>query len=137
MASRPAASGPMSEAVLFQDALVTVSNARMIVRQKTTYAMANITSVREFVEPKPIGVLLCGFLLLVSGFACARQADIPGGWVVCLLGLTMVVWFLVMKPKHWVRIATSGSEVNAVWSTNPQWTKRVVEAINAAMIARG
>jgi hypothetical protein len=57
-----------------------------LLQPHTTYAMANITSVREFVEPNPVGVLLCGFLLLCSGFACVKVADIGGGWIVALLG---------------------------------------------------
>lgn len=126
-----------AETVLLQDGAVTVSNTRVIVQPHTTYAMANITSVREFVDPKPVGVLLCGFLLLCSGFACVQVAEMGAGWVVTLMGAALVVWFLVMKPKHWVRIGTAGAEANALWSHDAQWIRRVVEAINSAMIARG
>jgi hypothetical protein len=55
-----AASVP-EERVLFHDATVTVTNVRAIVRQKTTYAMSNVTSVRELVEQRP-PALVCSSL---------------------------------------------------------------------------
>src|SRR5580692_2276917 len=68
---------PAAEMVLFQDHLVTVTNMRAIL-PGVTYAMANITSVREFVEPKPVALVLVGLMALVLGAVCF-SADVGTG----------------------------------------------------------
>jgi hypothetical protein len=134
------ATSPAEERVLFEDQTVKVTNVRAIIQQKTTYAMANVTSVKEFVEPKPAGVALLGLCLIALGLTCveikvADSADV--GWVGTGLGTLLLVFFFFTKPKYWVRIGTAGAEANAVWSHNADWTRKVVGAINSAIVTRG
>jgi hypothetical protein len=129
-----------AETVLFQDSLVTVTTTRVIVRGEVTYAMANLTSVRAFVQKKPLAVLFGGLLLIVLGACCigARVAHSRSmGIIVTSVGIALVIAYLYLfKAKYWVRIGTAGAETNAIWSDDPTWTRGVVEAVNQAIVAR-
>jgi hypothetical protein len=127
---------PQGEVVLFQDATVTVTNMRAIV-PGVTYAMANVTSVREFIEPRPRVLVLMGLFLLASGLCCVAANAGTVGWTENVMGAALVGIYAILKPKYWVRIGTSGAEANAIWSNDPSWTRSVVAAINGAMVARG
>lgn len=132
---RPVEPGPGSiERVLFQDALVTVTTARVQVQQ-TTYPTLNITSVRELVEPRPVSVLALGGCLLIMGLLCASFETVLLG--MSGLGLVIIVAYFAIPPKYWVRIGTAGAETNAVFSKDPAWTRAVVAAINEAIVVRG
>jgi hypothetical protein len=139
IAVRPPAT-PGDERILFKDETVTVTNVRAIVQKNTTYAMANITSVREFVEPRPAGIALCGLFLIAVGMLCLHGNNGDSallGWLGSGMGLLMVAAFLLSKPKYWVRIGTAGAGANAIFSNDPQWTRNVVSAINSAIVTRG
>jgi Family of unknown function (DUF6232) len=125
---------------LFEDETVKVTNVRAIIQQNTTYAMANVTSVKEFIEPRPPAVALLGLCLIALGVFCvqikvADSADM--GWVGTALGVLLMIFFFFTKPNYWVRIGTAGAEANAVWSHNADWTRKVVSAINSAIVTRG
>ena len=122
------------EQPLFADNVVTVTRTRAIIAG-TTYAMANITSVRTFIEPRPVAVITLGALLMVCGFGLAMV--LAEAWAVFGIGLLIAVLWFFIKPKHWVRIATAGVESNAAFSHDPVWTAAVVGAINHAIISRG
>lgn len=127
------------ERVLFQDgAIVTITTARAIM-MGTTYAMANITSVRAFEEkPTPGLRALIGLAFFMGGALATMSGGGAFGWGLMLIGAGLGVWwYLTKKSKHWVRIGTAGAENNAVCSHDRQWTNRVVTAVNDAIIARG
>ena len=130
-----------AERVLFEDSAVTVTNVRVLVNATgTTFATANITSVREFVEPRPPGLALLGFMATTLGIFCVgvQVADSASvGWVVGAVGVLCLLLYTATKPKHWVRVATAGTESNAIWSHDPLWTRTVVGAVNDAIVARG
>jgi hypothetical protein len=127
------------ERVIFQDDTITVTNVRAVVRQKTTYAMSNITSVREFVEPRPTVLLLLGICFLLLGFACISGPEIVSTLAILGLvaGAVLGLLYFLLKPKLCVRIGTAGAETNAIWSHDAAWTRKVVEAINNAIVSRG
>lgn len=122
------------EVGFFSDQVVTVTSARAVIAG-TTYAMANITSVRTFVEPRQIGILILGLLLLLVGVAIGLGNAY--GALFMALGVIMIAGYAFSKPKHWVRIATAGVESNAVYSADPNWSAAVVAAINNAIVSRG
>jgi hypothetical protein len=130
------ATAPREERVLLQNDLVTVTSARVVVRQKTTYALANITSVSEFIEPRPAAVALMALLLATMGLFCVGFSGTVGG-VELALGAVLLVVFFLIQPKHWVRLGTAGAEQNAVWSHDALWTREVVSAITHAMAGGG
>jgi hypothetical protein len=125
------------ERVMYQDQTVTVTTARAIVAG-VTYAMANITSVRQFAEPADTSAaIVLGVLAVIFGGVMALLES----YFMCVLSLLAAVaffyWASQQKPKHWVKIGTAGAETNAIWSHDPMFTSRIVVAINEAIIARG
>ncbi|HEY3254678.1 MAG TPA: DUF6232 family protein [Polyangiaceae bacterium] len=115
--------------------MVTVTSTRAIVGG-TTYAVANITSVRQVEEPGHIGFVLFVCVALI-GALLADTFTVPG-LVLALGGLVVAVIALMLrKTRHWVLIGTAGAETRAVFSHDKFWTTNVVEALNQAIINRG
>jgi len=131
------ARGQQPETVLFEDKSVKVTDVRTVILSKTTYAMANITSVNEFVEPRPAGLALAGACFMIVGFLILQAGADAVGWIAMGFGGILTLIYYATKPKHWVRIGTAGAEANAIWSHDPAWTRKVVDAMNGAIIRRG
>lgn len=128
------------ERTLFEDKTVKVTTVRAVVHGKQTYAMSNVTSVSAFIEPKPQALAVFGFFCLGLGLFCVKinvadSSQVGTGGAI--LGAVLLILYAISKPKHWVRIATAGAETNAIWSHDPAWTQRVVDAISEAIVARG
>ncbi len=127
------------ERVYFQDARVTVTGARAMLGG-TTYAMANITSVKEFVEiPSPAAAIL-GTILVLAGIALVVDSSGGSGfgWTLLLAGAACVAfWWFLINTQYWVRIGTAGAEANAIASNDAAWTRKVVAAMNEAIVGRG
>ncbi|WP_394846992.1 DUF6232 family protein [Pendulispora brunnea] len=130
-----------NERILFQDRSVTVTNLRLVVGKDTTYAMSNITSVRELVQPRPTIALFAGLVMTVLGTSRCNQAENADSgmiWMwIALLGILPLYVYVRTKPKYWVRVGTAGAETNAISSEDPRWTRTVVDSINAAIVSRG
>lgn len=127
---------PLEEGTYLADELVTVTKTRAII-SGITYAMANITSVSTFVEPRPVMILVIAAAVFVVGLLFLGQnlaaALICGAGSLAFLAF---YWFYY-KPKYWVRLGTAGAESNAVWSQDPAYTQSVVDAISKALDDRG
>jgi hypothetical protein len=116
---------------------VRITNARLMV-PNTTYAMANITSVKtDRVGPKYFGaivtVVLGLVLLWVAGTRGLSQAGILG---VVLLG-TGIAWGVSLKPDYHLRIFSAAGESSALSAKDKAYIEKVVQAIHEAMIHRG
>jgi len=115
---------------LLDDPNVHVSTTRAIING-TTYAMANITSVRAL-ERKPsyVGPVICG--ILGATFLLAH---------VWLLGILLlggaVLWGYNLKAEYTVLVGTAGGEHAALVSRDLTYVQRILQAINDAIIARG
>jgi hypothetical protein len=134
----PRAAPPPQERVLLENDQVTVTSARVVDHQKkTTYAMSNITSVSEFVEPVPASIAILGFLLGALGLMCVGLGTGGIGGFFAMIGVLLLIIYFLTKPKHWVRLGTAGAEHNALWSHDAAWTREVVAAINSAIVNRG
>lgn len=128
-----------ADEMLFEDSAAAVSRARVVIGP-VTYAMANITSVRSFVEPKSPAPAALGLALAVIGVWILTQSlgtDGRWAWTLVAGGAGLLLVYLNGKPKHWLMIGTAGGEMRATWSSDPVWTARVVEAINTAIVSRG
>jgi hypothetical protein len=124
------------EVPIFEDTAVGVYVTTTRVQiGNTTYALANITSVRHFTEPRPRWLLYLGIPIMLVGLPQLVDHGSPG--VALIVGVVMIIAFFGMNPKHWVRIGTAGAEANAVFSSRAAWTARVVAAINEAIVRRG
>jgi len=127
----------VNETVIYQDNLVTVTTTRAVL-QGTTYAMANITSVRELVQPSSAGCLAAVAAVVGLLALAALRSDVAIGLLVLSLAAILggVAW-AGRHPIHWVSIGTAGAETRAISSPDKEWVRKVVEAINTAIIARG
>lgn len=135
----PPPSGPppgTQETPFFCNNSVTITNARAII-QGTTYALANITSVRSLTVKKPMFPLLLGILCLLIGFALSRDVNGGCGGMILLVGVVVTIFYFVSKDQHYVRIGTAGGEVDALHSSNPAYINQIVTALNNAIIHRG
>lgn len=129
--------GASTERQLFAHGQILVTTARIVVGP-TTYALANVTSVGLFIQPRDPTVLIVGAV----GAGCSVVAGIVGvSWgaasiATCLfIGLAAI--FRLLKPRYWVRIATSGAETNAFYTADRRVADGAVAAINDAIIDRG
>ena len=127
------------ETFIYQDQLVTITNARAIMGG-TTYAMANITSVRHTTEPAKIGCLvlmtfLAATVAIISFFG---SGNVGVGFVALLIAAAVgAAAYSGRRSKHWINIGTAGAEQRAIFSYDEGWTKTVVAALNNAIISRG
>jgi hypothetical protein len=122
----------MAEQTFFNDAGITVTNARFITTGQT-YAMSGVTSVKNLRrDPKRLGPIILavvGLLMLL------------GGSSMLLFGLLLVAggvaWWILDKPKYIVSLTTSSGEAEATWSKNRDFIEKIVAAVNEAIVHRG
>lgn len=118
------------ERPMFQDATVFVSTSRVRVNT-TTYAMANITSVRAWKTPANRSLPIIG-LVVAIGLAFLKYY-IAAIVVAAICGLILYL----MKDTHTILIGSSSGEVQALKSNNRAYIEQIVDAINNAIVARG
>ena len=118
----------MEEQTFFNHDGVQVTTARFVV-DANTYAVRNITSTAAWKQPQK---WIAGTLCIVAGLAMMAGAPPIGGFFV-LLG---AVLFYLGRPVHFVRLHTSGGEVKAVRSYDPEYVSQNVVALNNAIVAQ-
>ena len=130
----------MEERAFLNEGNVYVSNTRVVI-DETTYAMANVTSVRKAVVPAKRGcailVLLLGVLIIVSAVAETAHSDwgtIAVGIVVLLIGIG---WYQGLKPRYVVMLASSSGETRGLSSPDENLVDRTINAITSAITYRG
>jgi hypothetical protein len=121
---------------------VYVSNTRVVI-DGTTYATANITSVRATFTPANRGcagilILFSGLMLLgglggLAGGGDAAGAAVTGG-ILLIIG---VFWYRSLTPTHHVMLASSSGERQGLTSKDGDLVHRVTAAIAQAIIFRG
>lgn len=124
------------EKPLFHDEAATVTPTRAILGG-TTYAVANITSVRHQEQPGAMGLTLFGLSLAIVGLMLLDAYMGPAIGLVAFGLAVGTTGVMIRKPKHWVLVGTAGAETRAVFSYDKHWTTKVVEALNQAIIDRG
>ena len=127
-----------NEVIYYQGSGVRVTSTRAILGAKT-YAMANITSVsasKKSANRAP-GVIIALIGLIIAGFAAASNGGGCGitiGVVLLIAGIAVTV---TAKNKYIVRIGSASGEANALESTNKEHIKKIVGAMNKAIVQRG
>lgn len=142
---------PHTEKPLYQEGRITITSLRAIFGEKT-YPVANITSV-EMQTHQPVGCFLAvmalvGVLVAVnsilsmtsaSAFAFGAQ-DRSAEIAVTVIGLILVTLGVVglraQKPSYVVKLTTSSGEIKAHTSPDQQEIKRIVAALNDAIIQK-
>lgn len=133
-----AASGSNGEVTFMQSVDVLITNKRAVLKG-TTYPLANITSVRAHRQPpsKALAVLGLAAVLLGAGLAWATNFTSSAANWLMLCGFALELFhFAVMRPTHWVRVATAGGETNAVGYAKASQAQRVVQALSDAIVSR-
>jgi multisubunit Na+/H+ antiporter MnhC subunit len=126
----------MPEEIIYTDTNVSVSTSRVII-SGTTYALRNITSVKMTFTPAKqgcaIALIIVGALGALGGLA-SKDGVVPAlivGAIVIGLG---VLWFRAAKPDYHVTIASSSGEGNALTARDKGYIKKIVDAINEAIV---
>ncbi len=119
----------MEEKTFFEYENVKVTNARFLVDGQT-FAMSNITSVASAQDdPSRVGPIL----MMIVGFAiCASNIFV--GLVVAALGAW---WLWKQKSTYHVMLKTSGGETKALTSNQEDYVRKVIAALNDAIVHRG
>lgn len=127
-----------SEVVYYSEGNVQISNARVVLG-RTTYAMANITSVAIAEQPanKTPGIVLLVVGALIALCSLSSRSAIMGMvFGLALLGVGVVL-LVNAKPQYVVRLGSSSGETNGLVSPNRDYILTVVKAINEAIVKRG
>jgi hypothetical protein len=128
--------GQVIETQFFNEGGVVVTNARFIVPNQT-FAIAGITSVRFVAVPaKTTGAVLlggCGVLVLLAALSLHTFGSLAIGLLMLGVGITM---WRNAKADYSVALHTSGGEVKALTSQDGQYIRRVVAALNHAIVHR-
>ena len=125
------------------DGGVYVSNTRVVI-QGTTYATANITSVRKHMVPAKNGcavtLAVVGALGAVGGLTSALgegSSDWTPFAVCTVLLIVGILWFRSLRPTFHVMLATAGGERQGLTSQDEEVVDRVTGAIADAIVHRG
>ena len=132
------------ERSFLNDSGVYVSNTRVVIHG-TTYATANITSVRKHITPANNGcaivLVILGALGAISGLAIALGGNGDDRWstfVVCTVFLIIGIgWFKSLHPTYNVMLATAAGERQGLTSKDEGFVDRVTGAIGDAIVHRG
>jgi len=111
----------MTERIFFEQDEIKITSARAIFGEHT-HVMNAITAVR-YVELKPDRKW--PMFLMIFGVFCVLTTTVIGA-----------VWWSLQKTKHVVLLSSSSGEICAMVAKDESLAKRVVEAINEAIIAR-
>jgi len=135
----------MSEERSFlNDGGVYVSNSRVVI-QGTTYATANITSVRKHMVPAQNGcavvMVIFGSLGALGGLAIALGGHNSENWtpfVMCaILLIAGIAWLRSLHPTYHLMLATAGGERQGMTSSDEGVVDRAIVAITDAIVHRG
>ncbi|GGD63145.1 DUF6232 family protein [Caballeronia grimmiae] len=124
--------GTAEERIFLDEGAIKVTNARLLV-PGNTFAMSGITSVKHIEKDRSwlAGTILVavGVILLFCGLTFVPMAVIaliPGA-ILLARG----------KPKYAISLMTSSGEVTAFSSQDKGLVRRVVDALNNAIVYRG
>lgn len=127
------------ETIIFQNGDIKITNLRAVFGEKT-YSVSNITSVEAAkINPSsclPMSVFLLGIFLILIGIV-----DIKQNFSYILFGaLAFVIFYFLNKvssPSWAVSITTAAGEIKAYKSTDQESIKKIVDALNNAIIQKG
>ena len=133
------------EETILQQGKVTVTTSRLLIGSKT-YAMSDITSATfgKTAPYRPLGVILvvAGVLGGLFGVTVATMMvnfmailfTVVCGAAIVVLGVFM---FALGEPRHTVRLGSPSGVTGVLSSNKEEWIRKIVNAINEAIIRRG
>jgi hypothetical protein len=127
----------MAEETYFSQGDVQVTNSRVVLGGKT-YAMRNITSVTigEIPPNRVPGIVLAvlGLCPLMGGFSDNGGALLVIGLIVIGLGIALAA---LVKTRYVVRLGSASGESDALTAPDVAYIRKIVDAINKAIVQRG
>ena len=127
----------MEEEIVFEDDDVKITNLRAIIGSKT-YAIANVTSVGlSRIEPS---TGLAFSLMLIGGMAAMFAIAAENWGLAGTFGFIAVLGGIVVaqsKPSFAVTINSASGETKALKSQDEGRIRRIVDAMNEAIVRRG
>ena len=127
------------ETVIYQEGNIKITNARAVFGDKT-YSMANITSVEKGAASDNSGCFVVIFLFLGIGLISTSFSDgFDFGYLVTglVFGGIAIYMALSRKSGYVVKFGSSSGEIKAYTSSSEEEIKKIVAAINAAIIQKG
>jgi len=125
------------EKTYFTNDKVRITNSRAILGEKT-YAMSNITSVSMGTIPANYNPAIFLAVAGISGLILGPQIDasmcMVVGIVLLILGIILAV---AAKTQYSVRLGSSSGESDALSSPDQGQIRKIVDAMNDAIIDRG
>ena len=120
-----------NETTFFRDNNVVVTQSRYVTNSKT-YAMRNISSVHvfEIIKSKRLPTVLgaIGLVVLIGS-----ESKILG---VVMMAIAIALFFSI-KNDYAVRISTNSGESNSLISKDEIYIRKIVSALNDAIVHRG
>ncbi|WP_347069741.1 DUF6232 family protein [Flavobacterium sp. WV_118_3] len=123
----------VKERFFYRDLTVSVTQSRYITGDKT-YALSNISSVtiNRIKESRfnPRVVIITGLIALF----------IPNDFQIMIGGILLIVgimWHINIRDSFTVRISTNSGETDSIISSDEDYIKKIVSALNEAIIYRG
>ena len=105
---------------------------------KTTYSMANISSVRTSESPPKRAGAIWTALIGLALLTISLSAEVTGltifGVIVLLVG---VLWAWKASGEYNIMITSASGEVSALSSKNKEYIDKVAQSLNEAIIHRG
>ncbi|MGY6256569.1 DUF6232 family protein [Paraburkholderia caledonica] len=131
-AFRGTSAAETAEKVFLETEGIAVTNARFIVPGQT-YAMSGITAIahREKSSSRVGGLSLA---LLAIVIAVSWEALRPMAAVMLVVG---VLWALRARGRYDVILNTSSGQLQAFSSPDREFVRRIVSALNEAIVFRG
>lgn len=121
------------EHFFYRDLTVSVTQSRYIVGDKT-YALHNISSVTisKIKESRFNArvVIITG----VIAFFIPNDFQIMIGGLLLAIG---IIWHINIRDSFTVRISTNSGETDSIISSDEDYIKKIVSALNQAIINRG
>jgi len=124
----------VQEKVYYSDGAITVTSTRAVLGAKT-YAMANITSVTLGENKTAVGcrgaLLFVGALFAIGLFSGETIMLGIFGLIILVVGVV-----LMTQKSYVVRIGSASGEANALENKDRSYIKKIVAAVNQAIIER-
>lgn len=150
-----------NERVFFEEGSIFVSQARVVMPvygrrgclggllpllpragEEQTFPTANLTSVSLTSARSPATLL--GVLLIIVGanLTILGISLIPQGLVALIFGIPLIAVVIIFRKWffgriYFVTLATAGTNVRGFASRDQDYIRRIVQAVNEAIIARG
>jgi hypothetical protein len=132
------------EQTFYEDGEVKVTNLRAIIGSKT-YAISNVFSVSlSRKDPSgclPLIVLFLGICAGIGSFYEFYNKDIVDAIVFFILGVVFIILSIramrSLKSTYFIQINSASGEINALGSQDEVYIRKIIDAINQAIVQKG